>query len=178
MTRNLPPVTLVLGGARSGKSRFAEELIEEKGRGLYLATAAPADDEMRDRIAKHKARRGDLWETIEEPQKLVQVLRREARIDRPILVDCLTLWLAYLFFREIALQKEISRLTNLLGSTVLRGPVVFVSNEIGLGVIPENQVSRRFVDAHGELNQSVANLANRVFLVSAGLPQILKDDEQ
>ena len=75
MTRNLPPVTLVLGGARSGKSRFAEELIEEKGRGLYLATAAPADDEMRDRIAKHKARRGDLWETIEEPEKLEALLK-------------------------------------------------------------------------------------------------------
>ena len=171
----LPQVTLVLGGARSGKSRFAEQLVEAQGQGLYLATAQPIDDEMRGRIAKHKARRGDIWETIEEPLALVAVLSKEARPDRPILVDCLTLWLSYVLFQGMCVEEEINRLTDLLQSGTLLGSVVFVSNEIGLGVMPKNKISRVFVDAQGELNQSVANLANQVFLITSGLPQILKE---
>ena len=176
MTEALPRVTLVLGGARSGKSRYAEQLVESQGRGLYLATAEPMDEEMRARIAKHQARRGDIWETIEEPRELVAVLSREARPDRPVLVDCLTLWLSYVMFQDLRAEAEIQRLMDLLQSGALRGPVVFVSNEIGLGVIPDNEVSRVFVDAQGELNQLVAKFANRVVLVTAGLPHVLKDE--
>ena len=174
----LPNVTLVIGGARSGKSRFAEKLIEAKGQGLYLATAEPLDDEMKDRIARHKARRGDVWETIEEPLEIVRVLLKETRPDRPILLDCLTLWLSYLRFKEKSFEEEINRLIGLLQSGALRGPVVFVSNEIGLGVVPGDAVSRIFMDAQGELNQSVAKIANRVVLVTAGIPQTLKDENQ
>ena len=170
----LPLVTLVLGGARSGKSRYAEELIEAQGKGLYLATAEPTDEEMRSRISKHRLRRGEAWETIEEPYNIVEVIAKETRPHRPILVDCLTLWLSHVLFHEKDAEKEIFRLKTLLKSGALRGPIVFVSNEIGLGVIPVNKVSRVFVDAQGELNQLVANLATRVVLVTAGLPQILK----
>ena len=176
MSASLPLVTLVLGGARSGKSRYAEQLVEEQGKGLYLATAESMDDEMRVRIAKHQARRGDVWETIEEPRELVAVLTREARPDRPILVDCLTLWLSYIMFHDNLVEGELQKLMDLLQSGALRGPVVFVSNQVGLGVIPDNEVSRVFVDAQGELNQLVAKLANRVVLVTAGLPQVLKDE--
>ena len=176
MNASLPLVTLVLGGARSGKSSYAEQLVEGQGKGLYLATAEPMDDEMRARIAKHQARRGDIWETIEEPRELVAVLNRESRPDRPILVDCLTLWLSYVMFHDISAEGELQKLMDLLQSGALRGPVVFVSNQIGLGVVPDNEVSRVFVDAQGELNQLVAKLANRVVLVTAGLPQVLKDE--
>lgn len=176
MTAPLPVVTLVLGGARSGKSRYAEQMVEAQGRGLYLATAEPMDAEMRTRIARHQARRGDIWETIEAPGDLVGALSREARPDRPILVDCLTLWLSYVMFHGLPAEQESRKLMDLLQSGALRGPVVFVSNEIGLGVIPGNEVSRAFVDAQGELNQQVAKRANRVVLVAAGLPQVLKDE--
>ncbi len=178
MSTVLPRVTLVLGGARSGKSRFAEQLIEAQGQGLYLATAKPMDDEMWNRIAIHKARRGDIWETIEEPCELVATLLKEAKPERPILVDCLTLWLSYVLFEGMQVDKEIDRLIDLLQSGTLRGPVVFVSNEIGLGVVPENAVSRIFVDAQGNLNQLIAGLANRVVLVTAGMSQILKDENK
>ncbi len=176
MSTPLPLISLVLGGARSGKSRYAEELVEAQGRGLYLATAEAMDDEMAARIEKHRARRGEIWETIEEPREVPAVLAREARPDRPILVDCLTLWLSHLLFHDMKAGEEIQKLTELLQSGALRGPVVFVSNEIGLGVVPDNHVSRLFLDAQGELNQLVAKLANRVVLVTAGLPQILKDE--
>lgn len=175
MIAPLPPVTLVLGGARSGKSRFAEELVEARGVGLYLATAEAGDEEMAARIAKHRERRGELWETVEESRAVTEILAREARPDRPILVDCLTLWLSNLLFDEGDAGVEVKKLADLLQSGALRGPVVFVSNEIGLGVVPENRMSRLFVDAQGEINQLVAKLADRVILVTAGLPQILKD---
>ena len=131
---------------------------------------------MRALIAKHQARRGDICETIEEPRELVAVLTRESCPDRPILVDCLTLWLSYVMFHDISAELELQKLMDLLQTGTLRGPVVFVSNEISLGVIPDNEVSRVFVDAQGELNQLVAKLANRVVLVTAGLPQVLKDE--
>ena len=170
--------TLVLGGARSGKSLFAESMVEEFGSGLYLATAtiSEKDDEMNARILKHQSRRGSKWETIEEPLKIVEVINREACESRPILVDCLTLWLSYILFKGMCVEVEIEKLMDLLRSRTLRGPVVFVSNEIGLGVMPDNKISRVFVDTQGALNQLLAKLANRVFLVSAGIPQILKDE--
>jgi len=179
MSASLPSVTLVLGGARSGKSRYAEELIEAledgNGAGLYLATAEALDEEMSVRIQKHRERRGGNWQTIEETREIVAVLDREARPDRPILVDCLTLWLSNLLFNDLKAGEEIQKLAGFLQSGTLRGPVVFVSNETGLGVTPDNQISRLFVDAQGELNQLIAKLADRVVFVAAGLPQILKD---
>jgi len=176
MTAPLPLITLVMGGARSGKSRYAEDLIEAQGDGLYLATAEALDDEMTARIEKHQARRGANWQTIEECREVPAVLTREARPERPILVDCLTLWLSHLMFNGLNAGQEVQKLAELLQTRTLRGPVVFVSNEIGLGVVPDNQMTRLFVDAQGELNQLVAKLADRVVLLSAGLPQILKDE--
>jgi adenosylcobinamide kinase/adenosylcobinamide-phosphate guanylyltransferase len=168
----LAPLTLVLGGARSGKSRHAEMLIEAHGRGLYLATAEPGDAEMAERIAQHRARRGASWTTREEPLELAAALIRDARADRPILVDCLTLWLSNLMLAGRDLDGATHGLVDALG--VLAGPVVLVSNEVGLGIVPDSALARRFRDAAGRLNQAVAGVCQQVVLVTAGLPLILK----
>ena len=147
--------TLVLGGARSGKSAFAEQLIGDSGLArIYLATATAGDDEMRSRIAHHRERRGDGWITVEEPLALVDALTREATHGRAVLVDCLTLWLSNLMFAERDPEVEARRLTRFLG--VAKYPVVFVSNEVGLGLVPETPLGRSFRDAQGRLNQIVA----------------------
>jgi adenosylcobinamide kinase / adenosylcobinamide-phosphate guanylyltransferase len=167
----LPPLTLVLGGARSGKSRFAEELIEQAGQpALYLATAEPHDDEMRARIAAHRARRGGLWTTIEEPVEIVNALLAETA--RPVLIDCLTLWLSNLMGAQRDIGFEIERLLAVLPR--LKAPVVMVANEVGLGIVPENVLAREFRDHAGRLNQGVARLAQRVVFMAAGLPLALK----
>lgn len=167
----LPPLTLVLGGARSGKSRFAEEIIERTGRpALYLATAEPSDDEMRARIAAHRARRGGNWTTIEEPLELVNALL--AGDARPILIDCLTLWLSNLMGAKRDIGFEIERLLSVLPQG--KSPVVLVANEVGLGIVPENALAREFRDHAGRLNQGVARLAQRVVFMAAGLPLTLK----
>lgn len=173
---HLPPVTLVLGGARSGKSLYAEGLIEAVGAGLYLATAEARDDEMAERIRAHRERRGAKWETIEEPIDVVDVLTAEARPDRPILVDCLTLWLSNLMEMEIDPAADVRKLTSAFAA--LAGPVVLVSNEVGLGVIPMGELSRAFVDNAGRMNQAVARAADRVLFMAAGLPIILKDKKK
>lgn len=164
--------TLVLGGARSGKSRYAEALIASRGAGLYLASAEAGDAEMAERIRQHRARRGAAWETLEEPLELAAALVREARPDRPILVDCLTLWLSNLLHAGRDLEAETRQLVGSLSR--LRGPVVLVSNEVGLGIVPDNALARRFRDAAGRLNQEVAAACERVVLVAAGLPLVLK----
>ena len=171
--RPLPPISLILGGARSGKSRYAETLIAQAGGGLYLATAAPGDAEMAERIAAHRARRGSDWDTVEEPLDLVGVLGRRASAGQPILVDCLTLWLSNLFQAGREPQGAISALIQ--ARTEWRSPVVFVSNEVGLGIVPENALARRFRDATGHLHQTLADCAGLVAFVVAGLPMILKD---
>ncbi len=128
-------MTLVLGGARSGKSRFAEALVEKAGRpALYLATAEAHDEEMRARIAAHRGRRGSNWTTVEEPLELVNILLAEE--TRPVLIDCLTLWLANLMGAERDIGFEIARLLSALPR--LKAPVVMVANEVGLGIVPEN----------------------------------------
>ena len=172
MNTVLPLVTLVLGGARSGKSRYAERLIESQGNGLYLATAQPTDAEMRSRISEHRLRRGEVWETIEEPHDIVEVISREARPHRPILVDCLTLWLTNIILINKNIDVEIDNLCALANS--LDFPVVFVSNEVGQGVIPDNALARQFSEWAGKMNQKIAGVSDRVVLVTAGLPQILK----
>ncbi len=170
----LPPLTLVLGGARSGKSRHAEALIEQAApSALYLATAEPGDAEMAARIAAHRARRGAGWTTREAPRALTPVLGAEARPERPILVDCLTLWLSNLLVAGADAEAEIAGLVDTLPR--LPGPVVLVANEVGLGIVPENALARAFRDHAGRLNQAVAALAQRVLFLAAGLPLVLKD---
>ncbi|MEW5421906.1 bifunctional adenosylcobinamide kinase/adenosylcobinamide-phosphate guanylyltransferase [Amorphus sp. 3PC139-8] len=161
---------LILGGARSGKSRLAEELVAGSGRApVYLASAgAPQDTEMAARVAHHQARRDARWRTVEEPVDLVGALTREAGPETAILVDCLTLWLANLFGAERAIEAEVEALCALIPN--LSGPVVFVSNEVGGGIVPENALARAFRDAQGRLNQRVADAADESFWVVAGRP--------
>jgi len=170
----LAPLTLVLGGARAGKSAYAEALIapDDRGPGLYLATAEAGDAEMAERIAQHRARRGAAWTTIEEPLELTQALRAYARAERPILVDCLTLWLSNLMLAGRDPEAATGGLIDALPR--LAGPIVLVSNEVGLGIVPDNPLARRFRDAAGRLNQAVAAACQRVVLVAAGLPLVLK----
>ncbi len=171
----LPRLALILGGARSGKSLYAETLIAGAGLpSLYLATAEARDDEMRLRIAAHRARRGASWTTIEEPLELANRLlaESEAETARPILIDCLTLWLANLMGAGSDTGYEIERLLAALSRT--RAPIVMVANEVGLGIVPENELARSFRDHAGKLNQRVAAIAERVVFVAAGLPLVLK----
>jgi adenosylcobinamide kinase/adenosylcobinamide-phosphate guanylyltransferase len=169
----LPPVTLVLGGARSGKSRYAERLVESTANcGTYCATAEAGDAEMVERIAVHRARRGHFWRTVETPLALVQAIAEEAEHERPLLIDCLTLWLSNLLLAGKQPDAEAAVLCNALREAA--GPVVLVSNEVGMGLVPETPLGRRFRDAAGRLNQEVAALADRVVFVAAGLPLVLK----
>jgi len=168
-------VSLVLGGARSGKSAHAESLVAAAGGArIYLATAAAGDEEMAARIAAHRARRGPGWRTIEEPLDIAPVIAREARTGVAILVDCLTLWLANLMAAgrdaEAAGTGLIGALEDAAGTTVV------VANEVGLGIVPENALARRFRDEAGRLNQRVAAAAADVVLMAAGLPLPLKRD--
>jgi adenosylcobinamide kinase / adenosylcobinamide-phosphate guanylyltransferase len=165
--------TLVLGGARSGKSAFAEKLVADSGLAkVYLATATPGDDEMRLRIAQHRTQRGEGWTTVEEPLALVDALTREVTHGRAVLVDCLTLWLSNLMLAGRDPEIEARRLTRFLG--VAKYPVVLVSNEVGLGLVPDTPLGRRFRDAQGRLNQIVAVLVPNVVFIAAGLPLWLK----
>lgn len=168
----LPAVTLVLGGARSGKSRYAEQLIEAQGGGTYLATAEALDVEMDDRIRQHRARRGALWRTVEEPLDIIPVLRDAASLGRPILIDCLTLWLSNLIHRERDVAKAGAELAQALPSIGV--PVVLIANEVGLSIVPANALARRFRDEAGLLNQKIAASADRVWFIAAGLPLALK----
>jgi adenosylcobinamide kinase / adenosylcobinamide-phosphate guanylyltransferase len=169
----LARVTLVLGGARSGKSRHAEALVEASGLAChYLATGTAGDDEMARRIAAHQARRGPHWTLHEEPLALAATLMRVTAPDRAVLVDCLTLWLTNLMLAESDLDAATTGLLDALET--LSGPVVFVSNEVGQGVVPMNAMARAFVDAAGALHQRLATRADRVDLVTAGLPLTLK----
>ncbi len=170
----LPPITLVLGGIRSGKSIYAERLIADHySCGVYVATTEFRDEEMEDRIRKHRERRGSSWEVVEEPLDIVSALRSHTFHQRPALLDCLTVWLANIVERGHDLETATSGLVSSLGS--FDGPVVLVSDEVGLGGISANPLQRRFTDAAGQLNQAVAMVADRVVFVAAGLPMTLKD---
>ena len=165
--------TLVLGGARSGKSAFAEQLMQRGARRrVYLATATPGDDEMQARIAQHRSRRGDDWRTVEEPLELAPTLARESAADTAVLVDCLTLWLSNIMQAGRDIETETRGLAEWLRHA--QNPVVLVSNEIGLGLVPETPLGRRFRDAQGRLNQAVAAAVTNVVFVAAGLPLRLK----
>jgi adenosylcobinamide kinase/adenosylcobinamide-phosphate guanylyltransferase len=168
-------VTLVLGGARSGKSRYAEALIGERP-AVYIATATAGDEEMAARIRAHRARRGTNWITREAPLDLAAALAADDRAGRPVLVDCLTLWLSNLLLAGRDPAAEATALIERLPR--LAAPIVFVANEVGLGIVPENDLARRFRDAAGRLNQDLAAAADRVVFVAAGLPLTLKDSSR
>jgi adenosylcobinamide kinase / adenosylcobinamide-phosphate guanylyltransferase len=166
-------LTLILGGARSGKSRYAERLVLESGlTPVYVATGEALDDEMAARIAAHRARRGAGWRTVEEPLDLVAALHRECAPDRAVLVDCLTLWLANLMGQDRPPGLEMERLVAALGA--LPGARVLVSNEVGLGVVPTAAMARAFIDHAGWLHQRIAEQADVVVFMAAGLPLHLK----
>lgn len=168
---SLDSLTLVLGGARSGKSAYAESLFAGPG-AVYVATAEAIDDEMRERIARHRARRGDRWATVEAPLDLGDAVRAHARPASGVLVDCLTVWLGNLMHAGRDIDREVRSLLESL--TGLEAPVVLVANEVGLGVVPDNPMARAFRDHAGKLNQTLAARADRVVLVTAGLPLALK----
>jgi adenosylcobinamide kinase/adenosylcobinamide-phosphate guanylyltransferase len=164
---------LVLGGARSGKSRHAQALCEARaGDRVFIATAQAFDDEMHDRIARHRADRDARWRTVEAPLALAEAIRDADGYGVVMLVDCLTLWASNLLLSE----HDINAAANELVATisVVRGAVVFVSNEVGYGIVPDNALARRFRDVAGILNQRVAAVVERVDLVAAGLPLRLK----
>jgi adenosylcobinamide kinase / adenosylcobinamide-phosphate guanylyltransferase len=169
---NLGGLTLVIGGARSGKSRFAEGLVLASGGApRYIATAEAWDDEMRARIAQHRADRGAGWTTVEAPLNLAAALG-DARQGEVVLVDCATLWLTNHMLADHDLDHECGAL--IAAALVCPAPVVIVSNEVGQGIVPDNALARRFRDAQGRLNQQLAAKADRVIVVIAGLPLVLK----
>ena len=166
-------ILLVLGGARSGKSAYAERLVIESGlEAVYVATATAGDAEMAERIAEHKRRRGAMWRTVEAPEDLESVLVREAGEGRAVLVDCLTLWLSNLMLTGADLTARGRVLADM--ARQLPGLRVFVSNEVGLGLVPDTPLGRRFRDAQGRLNQTMAATADQVIFMAAGLQLVLK----
>lgn len=166
-----PSLTFLLGGARCGKSRLAERLALETGLlPVYVATATAGDEEMTERIARHRADRSRVWHTIEAPVELAAAIASECRPDRVVLVDCLTLWVT-----NLLLADETVPVPGLLAALAARrGPVVVVGNETGMGIVPMGELSRRFRDESGRLHQAVAEIADEVALVVAGLPLWMK----
>ncbi|RMF83502.1 MAG: bifunctional adenosylcobinamide kinase/adenosylcobinamide-phosphate guanylyltransferase [Nitrospirae bacterium] len=171
-------LTLLLGGARSGKSRRAEELAAAfPGAVVYVATAPriPGDAEWAARIAAHRARRPQTWRTVEEEVALAAALEREAAPGRLLLVECATTWLANLLHRGLEPEPEVARLVELLPR--LPGEQVVVANEVGAGICPENRLARRFRDLAGSMNQGLAAAASRVEWLVAGLPVVVKGEQ-
>lgn len=168
-----PRRILVLGGARSGKSRYAEALGEARdGPKRYIATAEPGDEEMAARIAAHRARRGDGWETVEAPRDLAGALAAAMTADGFVLVDCVTVWLSNVMLAGKDTEAAVGNLLAALAQA--RGTVALVSNEVGLGIVPDNALARRFRDAAGGANQRLAAACDEVVFVAAGLPMVLK----
>ncbi|AGL86253.1 MULTISPECIES: bifunctional adenosylcobinamide kinase/adenosylcobinamide-phosphate guanylyltransferase [Pseudomonas] len=166
---------LILGGARSGKSRLAEKLAGDSALAVtYIATSQPLDGEMNQRIAHHRDRRPAHWGLIEEPLELARVLQESAGEGRCLLVDCLTLWLTNLLMLEDPERLAAEREALLHCVASLPGEIIFVSNETGMGVVPLGELTRRYVDEAGWLHQALAERCQRVVLTVAGLPLTLK----
>lgn len=163
---------LILGGARSGKSALAEQLAGAHASRVYIATGAAGDKEMQERIALHRARRGPAWRTVEEPLDLAGALAGNDAEGAYLLVDCITLWLSNLMAAEGDVEAAVEELAGTLAD--LRGTVALVSNEVGLGIVPDNALARRFRDIAGRANQRLAVACDQVVLVAAGLPLVLK----
>jgi adenosylcobinamide kinase/adenosylcobinamide-phosphate guanylyltransferase len=169
----LPRLTFVLGGARSGKSRYAESLVMACAPPwVYVATAQAFDEEMSTRIAVHRNRRDARWHNVEAPLDLPAAVVAHGNEGHAILIDCLTLWLSNLMLAGQDSDAELQRL--LIALREARGPVVIVSNEVGFGIVPENALARKFRDAQGRVNMQIAAIADRAVLIAAGLPLILK----
>jgi len=165
-------LTLVLGGARSGKSRYAESLITAlPAPWIYIATAQAADAEMAERIAAHRQRRATGWHTIEAPHEIAKAIAQSPP-GLPLLVDCLTLWLSNRMLADADMDVEIDRLEQALMRRT--SAIALVANEVGLGIVPDNPLARRFRDLHGSLNQRMATIADHVVLLVAGLPLSVK----
>jgi adenosyl cobinamide kinase/adenosyl cobinamide phosphate guanylyltransferase len=165
------PITLILGGARSGKSRHAEQLLtRHPPPWTYVATAQPFDGEMQARIDEHRARRGDGWRTVEAPVDLAWALLLEP--EAPVLVDCLTLWLTNLMLGDHEIAPAVDALEAALAGR--RAPTILVGSEVGLGIVPETKLGRAFRDEAGRLHQRLAAGADRVLFMVAGLPMIVK----
>jgi adenosylcobinamide kinase/adenosylcobinamide-phosphate guanylyltransferase len=173
MTETSSGAVLVLGGARSGKSAFAEGLVTASGLSRhYIATGRALDEEMRERIARHREDRGDGWVTHEEPLALADRIAEVARADRAVLVDCLTLWVTNLMLEGRDMVAEFSGLLDAIKAAP--GRLILVSNEVGLGIVPENRMARDFRDHAGRLHQQVAALVPEVYFLAAGLPLKMK----
>jgi adenosylcobinamide kinase/adenosylcobinamide-phosphate guanylyltransferase len=165
--------TLVLGGARSGKSTFAERLVRDSGFACtFIATATAGDEEMHARIARHREQRDTSWRTVEEPLAIAEVIARESAAGRVILIDCLTLWLSNLIHADSDVETQTRNLLAAVNRS--QSPLVLVSNEVGLGIVPDTPLGRRFRDAQGRLNQEIAAAAPNVVLLAAGIPLWLK----
>jgi adenosylcobinamide kinase / adenosylcobinamide-phosphate guanylyltransferase len=163
-------VTLILGGARSGKSRHAESLA--KGKRHYIATAEILDSEMAERISHHRNQRGEDWNTLEIPLELAEAIARLDGRGQFILVDCITVWISNLMHAKRDVRAEVARLCVLFSK--MKADVVLVSNEVGQGIVPDNALARAFRDEQGFANQRLAEAADVVTFVTAGLPQMLK----
>ncbi len=173
MTGKFPKVMLITGGARAGKSRYAERLLSARpARHAVIATATAGDAEMAERIARHRAERDATWETIEQPISVRAAIRNAARPDRIVLIDCLTLWISNLMAEQRDIEVEVQGLVGTL--KIAAGPVVIVSNEVGLGIVPDNALARAFRDNLGRANQLVAAASEVVVFMAAGLPLVLK----
>lgn len=173
MSIDFTKTQLVLGGARSGKSGFAQRQAESlPGELIYVAIAQALDVEMEDRIARHRAERGARWQTVEASLDLAGAIETRSRPGNVLLVDCLTLWASNQRFAESNFVQAIIGLTSALAKAP--GKIVLVSNEVGLGIVPDNALARRFRDVAGEINQAVARSVDSVVFVAAGLPMVLK----
>ena len=170
-------VTFVFGGARSGKSEFCEKLVMDSGlKPIYLATARAEDEEMKTRIAIHRQRRKDknsnIWQTVEEPLDIAGALHNCARDGHAVLVDCLTLWVSNLMMAKADVAGQTDELIASLGK--VRAPVVFVSSEVGMGIVPQNAMAREFRDLTGMVHQKISTVADHVYFIAAGLPLVMK----
>jgi adenosylcobinamide kinase/adenosylcobinamide-phosphate guanylyltransferase len=164
---------LVLGGARSGKSRFAQATAEAfPGDLVYIATAQAFDAEMTDRITRHRNERGPRWRTVEAPLDLADAIPAHSKPATVILVDCLTLWASNLMFAERDIPTETTALAAAIAA--VPGRIILVSNEVGLGIVPDNALARQFRDVAGDINQAIARVAERAVFVVSGLPMLLK----
>jgi len=167
--------SLILGGARSGKSSYAEQLAKESGKEvIYIATAKVLDDEIKERVKHHQNSRPDSWVTVEEPLNLADALQQWVSSNRIVLVDCLTMWVTNLLTEndEDNMQHKLEQLVKQL--PLYSGSIIFVSNEVGMGIIPMGELTRKYVDEAGRLHQQLAQQVDNVILMVAGLPNIIK----
>ena len=170
-------VTLVLGGCRSGKSRYALQYAERYlgKHNSFIATCVPVDREMQERVARHQSERDKAWKTVEAPVHLAKTIEAESRLADVMLVDCLTLWMSNLFMEageQDKIDRHVRRLTDTLATA--QCPLILVSNEVGTGIVPDNRLAREYRDAVGWMNQAVATVSDQVVMTVAGIPMVVK----